>query len=543
MTWEYQSALSDDVFRLLSREGEVAWGVVSGDRGERDPSAIDITEVDLPTGPKSLLIVPPLQGGLILDVIRSYQGLTEGELCTFFLGIIAELSECSQPQSRLSLEAFGLDGEGRPRIIPGVHRSPTRSARREVGEMLYHASCGRPWSECLLPVEIALAEASPELRALVTELLDETSPEAPLSQTLAEVGQSLRRMAAPSALPLIPADHEIDPGGALTARLRAVNGHASYRQGTGEAETGEPSRSPTTRLRAAGRTDAGHRNAADSDSSAPTRRGRQSRQHGGNRRSRRDQRGSQRSTSLRRRVVRLLPAGYQSDRADTSHPRTEQPHAGQGHSERGRPERIRHDQKRSGRSTPRQLGWRRLLPGTHASAMRRVTGGFGRICLIGAICLTLIGGLIVVLTWTRDSPAPTSSERDEASSEGTASHPAELSEDEIVGVLRDLCDRRAAALSAGDSAALAELTVPDSEAAAADELIDPGSYVGSDYTIELDGIEVDSASATAIVVTADMTAKARRGDDDSEFAIRRVSFELSSSAGEWKVSKVREVDS
>src|SRR5699024_7386620 len=54
-----------------------------------------------------------------------------------------------------------------------------------------------------------------------------------LRQALAEVADSMRRLAPPAALPLVPADRDVDPEAALTARLRAPAGHPPSR-GSGE---------------------------------------------------------------------------------------------------------------------------------------------------------------------------------------------------------------------------------------------------------------------------------------------------------------------
>lgn len=483
MTWEFQSTLSDDVHRLLRRDGEVVWGIDHDGFDAADPTALGCAEVVLPAGPKSLLLTAPLQGGLILDVVRSYQGLTEGELCTFFLGIIDELRESAQARSRLDLAAFGLDGEGRPRIIPGVHRPVADSSRRAVGEMLYHACCGRRWTECLLPVDMALAGVCAPLRSLVADLLDESVASSSLTDILAEVGQALRRLTPPSALPLIPADHDVDPGRALTARLRAANGHPAHRAEAKETAA-EPSEaaslSPAARLRAAS--------------------GRKS--------------GAGRETT------------------------------GRGSGRRGR------DRRPGGRRPVREAGaqWRTIAARIREVSLLKSIMRPSRLAVIAAVALTLFGGLIMVRTWGGTPPASTAtaehepvSDRSESASEDSEAQPDAMGEDEVVGILKDLCDRRAKALSAGDSTALAALTVPDSEAAAADELIDPGAFADSEYTIELTGITVEAITETSIVVSAQMTASARNGGEDEEFEAKHVAFELGLDAEEWKVAKVEQV--
>lgn len=509
MTWEFQSALSDDVHRLLARDGEVAWGIDHEGFDANDPAVLGCAEVELPAGPKTLLLMAPLQGGLVLDVVRAYQGLTEGELCTFFLGIIDDLRESAEARSRLDLAAFGLDSEGRPRIVPGVRRQVADSSRRAVGEMLYHACFGRRWTECLLPVNIALSEVSAPLRSLVAELFDEARTSSSLTDTLAEVGQALRRLTPPSALPLIPADHDIDPGRALTARLRAADGHPAHRP-EAEKPTAEPSETSTQslalQLRAASRrkSEAGREPTSCGAGSQSRTKGHRGDRH----RSRAGDAGRVRSSSPRgellRRERRAVMAGGARRRTVVT--------------------RIREV------SLPKPI----LRP--------------GRFAVIAAVVLTVLGGIIMVRTWGGTSTASTTtaeehanSDRSESVPEGSEALPDVLDEGEVVRILRNLCDRRAAALSAGDSAALSALTVPDSDAAAADELIDPSTFADSEYTIDLTAITVEAIRETSIVVSALMTASATAGGEDEEFEAKHVAFDLSLSAEEWKVAKVEEV--
>lgn len=222
MTWELQTMVSDDIHRVVNSEGETLWGVNNQGFDVDHPEALGHATVELPTGDTALLLVKPPLGGLVLDAVRSYQGLTQGELHTLFLGIADELLACSDAALRLSLECIGLDAEGRPHIIPGISATPPSSVRFAIGEMIYHAGHGRPWVQSPLPVTIALPEYSAQLQTLVAGLLDESTADTGLHDTLAEVVATLRRSGTPSALPLLPAEHDLDPGQALTARLRAA---------------------------------------------------------------------------------------------------------------------------------------------------------------------------------------------------------------------------------------------------------------------------------------------------------------------------------
>jgi hypothetical protein len=65
-----------------------------------------------------------------------------------------------------------------------------------------------------------------------------------------------------------------------------------------------------------------------------------------------------------------------------------------------------------------------------------------------------------------------------------------MNADDVTSVLEELCESRATALSKGDEAALKALTVPESAAAAADELIDLSTYADSDYSIDVEDVEI-----------------------------------------------------
>ena len=138
MTWEFRATIADDIHRVVDSDGRSAWGVAHNDFDADDPRVLAFAEVALPNGTRSVLVVPASPGGLVLDVVRAYQGLTEAELCTLFLGIIEQLRTCTRPEDRLTLSAFALDADGRPVIVPGVTASLATTPRRALGEMIYH---------------------------------------------------------------------------------------------------------------------------------------------------------------------------------------------------------------------------------------------------------------------------------------------------------------------------------------------------------------------------------------------------------------------
>ena len=480
MTWELQSPVSDDIHRLSNARGETLWGVAHHGFDTDHPEALGVADIDLPTGLTSLLLVKPFPGGLVLDAVRSYQGLVEGELSTLFLGIADELRGSSDASSRLCLECIGLNADGRPRIIPGISRTPPSSTRFAIGEMIYHAAYGRPWSQSPLPVAIALPECSQPLQNLVAQLLDESIPDGGLDDTLAEVTAALRRTGTPSALPLLPAERDLDPGQALTARLRAAKAPAGAR--------------PPETMRPPEITDAADRLRAAS------RGGARARSHGP-RRPRRPRR-----TSMLTRMSTLLAAGRRSllERLPASGPRP-----------------------------------RRWMSGPRAWALV-------------AVIMTVIGGAVMVRSWSsEDTAASVSSPRDVSRGQNS-SPPAErtpthddaetMSDSQILALLNDLCQKRSEALSAGDDEALAALTVPDSSAAAADELLDLHAFVGNDYTIELADPVIRDQTDNRILIDARMSTSVTTSGEESGFEPAHVEFELARHADTWKILEVTEID-
>ena len=374
--------------------------------------------------------------------------------------------------------------------------------------MLYHASHGRPWAESLLPVNIALDRCSPALRALVAELLDESVPAGPLTDTIAEVGEALRGLSAPSALPLLPAERDLDPGQALTARLRAANGHSPVRGAD-----------PAPDIPAAARSAGGPDEPGEGSLIGTTSPGRRARV------------GQPADSAAR------LRAASRSGGTRTRRGRTD--------TRRPRPDR---------RLFTKVLQWSQARATDLAG---RLTRG-RRLPVILAVCLTLIGAAVLVQSFGGDdSPTPArsstdaepatgrdtdstgSGDADDAAS-GGADDASVLSDEDVVEVLAGLCERRAAALSAGDGDALRELTVPGSTAALADELIDVAAFAGTAYDIELSEVRVVEKTADAVRASATMTSTAESGEQTS-FDPTAVEFALTLEGSEWKISAVREL--
>lgn len=493
MTWELQGPVSDDIHRVMNRQGRTLWAVDHHGFDTDHPEALGAAEVDLPTGTASLLLVKPLAGGLILDTVRSYQGLVEGELCTLFLGIIDELRTSSDAQSRICLESIGLDATGRPRIIPGISRTSPSSTRFAIGEMLYHAAYGRPWEQSPLPVSIALPDCSAALQALVAQLLDETATDTGLHDTLDEVSAALRRTGTASALPLLPAERDLDPGHALTARLRAAKTLTA------------PSIPETT----APETPAGVRRTAQSPKNSN-------------------------AAAVMSAAGRLRAASREGVRS---------------RSQRRREERVPLLTRLASSLT---AGCRSLAQSLPTMGRRpRVRPPGPRTWVLLAVVLTVLGGAVMVRSWNSGETAASMSSSPNvspASGEDPAGRQSDppsgaegMSERQVIDVLKELCQKRATALRDGDEQALAALTVPDSAAAAADELLNLQDFVGHDYMIDVDDPVITEQTDQRILITAHMSTSVSVEGEESAFVPSFVEFELVVHEGKWRILTVTEL--
>lgn len=169
-----------------------------------------------------------------------------------------------------------------------------------------------------------------------------------------------------------------------------------------------------------------------------------------------------------------------------------------------------------------------------------------------AVIMTVIGGAVMVRSLSsEDTAASVSSPQDV--SQGQSSTPTSertpphddadaMSDSQILAHLNDLCQKRSEALSAGDDEALAALTVPDSSAAAADELLDLHAFVGNDYTIELDDPVIENRTDHRILVDARMSTSVTTSGEASAFEPAHVEFELERHADTWKILEVTEID-
>ena len=496
MTWELQATISDDIHRLVNVQGETLWGVMHRGFDADHPETLGAAEVDLSTGRASLLLVKPVPGGLVLDAVRSYQGLLEGELSTLFLGIFDELRTIDSAPERLCLEAIGLDADGHPRIVPGIRRIRPPSIRFAIGEMIYHAGHGRPWAESLLPVNIALPECSQLLRTLVAELLEESAADSGLQDTIAEVSAVLRRAATPSALPLLPAERDLDPGQALTARLRAASAATP-----GSAPTAMQSHAP-----------ASSRAAAHPDAAADFRAATERRETG--------------NPPTKVNSPEASGAARRLRAASRDNVRRRRP------SWRGRGRRASLLSRTASAFAARRRGLLERLPTGRRRPRTWLTGL--RACALLAASMTILGGAMMV--WSRDSQEPATSV---SSAQGQAES---MSDAQVVALLDDLCRKRSEALSSGDDVGLQALTMPDSSAAAADELLDLQAFVGNDYSINLADVAVREQSENSMVIDARMSTSAIVDGEQAEFAPKNVEFELARQDRTWKILAVTEID-
>lgn len=477
MTWHYETTIAEVVHRLRDDTGDSVWGVENHGFDAEHEDARGTQTVLLPTGESSLLLVHPLPGGFVLDVVRAFHGLTEAEIHTLLRGCFDELARAEDAASRLGLECLALDAEGRPRLIPGVRHRLETSVRRAIGELIYHAAHGTPWAEALLPVDVALAERSAELRDLVTGLLDDdpvprSGGAAEMAAAIAEVAPQLGRLPTPVPLPLVPAARDLDPAQAITARLRAAPAQdpapksAAGKPSDGGAGPGERS----ARLGAAAALRA-----------AATARASRSRPDRGERAQLRA-----RTPSPSRRRLASSPSSWWA--------------------------RLRM------RGSP--VRW-----GIAASIVVAVLGG---LLIVWSAADSRPAG-----------PEQTAAQRPPASAGDGAGDEGPTDED-VIDRLGELCTERAAALSAGDGVALAALTVPGSSAAAADELIDLSAYAGGTYTVTVDDAAVIERTDSGIRVSARMTTSAEIGGEEERFGAEDVVFTLAAHDGVWKIAEVEQ---
>ena len=511
MTWHYEATIAEVVHRLRDDTGESVWGVVNDGFDAGSEAALGTAEVLLPTGEASVLLVEPLPGGFVLDVVRAFHGLTESEIRTLVRGLADELARVDDPSARLGLACLGLDEEGRPRIIPGVRHPLETSVRRAVGELIDHAAHGSPGSESLLPVDVALASCSPQLRSLVAGLFDDVPPprtgaDIVLSSVLAEVVPQLSLLPAPTPLPLVPAARDLDPAQAITARLRA----------TPAPSTTGPSAPDRTAAGAGSRVAAGGGAAASGPAAlreAAVKNSPWRRRNGSGARSR---------------------SGAGDSRAD---------HGPQGRGTRGRPG--------IGATTP-TAAWSRVSSFVRDRLRARTLTTVG---IAAAMVVVLIGGLLITRAWS-DSQAPSAEPIAGTRTDGGASpengdgrpstaapspSTAEALSDADVGDrLGELCAARARALGAGDAKGLAALTVPGSSAALADELIDLTAFAGGTYAITVEDVQVRERSASTVTVAARMSTSATTDGEKRSFEARDVVFTLTLDSGVWKIAEVIE---
>ncbi|PCC41261.1 hypothetical protein [Brevibacterium aurantiacum] len=134
MTWELQSPVSDDIYRLVNEQGRTLWGVAHRGFDVDHPQALGFVEVALPSGPTSLLLVEPFAGGFVLDAVRSYQGLVEGSCVRSSSGsstnccpaAMPSLGSASNASDSMPMDTRGSFPES---AVPSHHRCASPSER------------------------------------------------------------------------------------------------------------------------------------------------------------------------------------------------------------------------------------------------------------------------------------------------------------------------------------------------------------------------------------------------------------------------------
>ncbi len=461
------------------------------------------------------LIVPRFHGGLLIDALRAYAGLTLGQTLAVLGACLEALSVAPAPSSgrlRCHRRAFGVDAAGAIHLVPG-HTVPVESVPSEAvefGQLAYLCLTGLTWEEHGVPVRDLVPAVPEPLAGIIIQLLEAEPGSGPplgpdLLASLAAIGQ-------PEQIPFVPVEAEVSVSEAVTAQLRVDASvasaltdryeHSRPRSAAGrEDETrrddDSPRRSGIGRLRAA----AGH-SARD-------------RLH----RCRRD------STSR--------PAAQGRTHRQT--PRTQQGRSAAARA-RGTAARARGAATRASSTESR-------LSSTGSRAFRLPRLPLNRVTLIGAaaaLLLSLSG--IALLTGLIDpgsqAAAPVSARHSppgsaatDAAAAATASGP-----DDPKDAFAALTRRREQAYHLGDATALAELTVAGSPAAAADGAAEVEAFEGSDISIDIESAEITQQGPDRALLAVATRTQVREPDGSGrDYGSMRMRVELRRENGSWRV--------
>ncbi|MBD8020866.1 hypothetical protein [Brevibacterium gallinarum] len=432
------------------------------------------------------LIVPRFHGGLLVDALRSYAGLTLGQTLAVLAACLEALCAAPAPSSgrlRCHRSAFGVDDAGAIHLVPGytVPVESVSSEAVEFGQLAYLCLTGLTWEEHGVPVPDLTPAVPQPLAGIIIELLEAEPGSAPelgpeLLSTLAASGE-------PEQIPFVPVEAEVSVSEAVTAQLRVDASVAS----------------------------------------ALTRRYERSREHTS---------GGQREERAHRVEDKTTGSGIGRLRAAA------------GHSGRDRVRRKDSTQRTAAtRHNRQQKRLARQERDTGSRALRLPRLPVSRTTLIGAaaaLVLSLSG--IAVLTGLIDpgekettpvsaGHSPPSAQASDDSSAPTASGP-EDPKDAFAALTR----RREQAYHLGDAAALAELTVAGSPAAAADGAADVEAFEGSEISIDIESAQVtQQGTDRASLDVATRTQVSEPDGTDHDYGSVDMRVELRREDGSWKV--------
>ena len=461
------------------------------------------------------LIVPRFHGGLLIDALRAYAGLTLGQTLAVLGACLEALSVAPAPSSgrlRCHRRAFGVDAAGAIHLVPG-HTVPVESVSSEAvefGQLAYLCLTGLTWEEHGVPVPDLVPAVPEPLAGIIIQLLEAEPGSGPplgpdLLASLAAIGQ-------PEQIPFVPVEAEVSVSEAVTAQLRVdasvtsalTNRYehsrprsADRREGQTRRDDDSPRRSGIGRLRAA----AGH--------------------------SARDR------LHRRRRDSTSRPAAQRRTHRQT--PRTQQGRSAAARA-RGTAARARGTATRASSTETR-------LSSTGSRAFRLPRLPLNRVTLIGAaaaLLLSLSG--IALLTGLIDpgsqAAAPVSARHSplgsaatDAAAAATASGP-----DDPKDAFAALTRRREQAYHLGDATALAELTVAGSPAAAADGAAEVEAFEGSDISIDIESAEITQQGPDRALLAVATRTQVREPDGSSrDYGSMRMRVELRRENGSWRV--------
>ncbi|MFB9775128.1 hypothetical protein [Brevibacterium otitidis] len=440
------------------------------------------------------MVVPRFHGGMLADALRSYAGLSLGQTLAVLGACLEALLAAPAPSPgrlRCHRGAFAVDETGAIHLIPG-HTVPADtiiSEACELGQLTYLALTGLTWEEHGVPVRDLVPRVPEPLAGILIELLEAEAGAGPAldHRLLAQVAAS----GEPEQIPFVPVEAEVSVSEAVTAQLRV---DATVAAGLAR--------------RSAEKTKSSSRRGADTPARST-----------GAKRLRRS-RAQQRDAAADRAAQGAAVTGEQ-ERSGIGRLRAA---AGVGRRERTR-----------ARSKPQSAAQKRVsgtaLIGGAVAVLLALAGVATLTGLIDVGSPGSTGGRTAVAEQQPAEPAATEdASRAAHGEEGptSAADPAEA--------FAALTRQREDAYSAGDAAALAELTVPGSPAAAADEDADVSRFSGHTISIAIESAVI--AAHDGDRAELDVTTHTRTTSPDGEshdYGAVSMRIELRWEADGWRV--------